>query len=188
MERQLAGIYASRHTVAEMKLTNRGKDWPFVTALGIKLLGEGDIRGCLHLYAGETLRATVRARELPPWMFAARPALRLALAGDDRLDAVIQGEQIFWQQLDACRIRIYERALRPYVSAVRKAIARRELLLAESHAIRVACAEQHLPESPLVAHGLEQLVRDARAATERVVHPALMEWLPTAITHFTGLS
>ena len=33
-EAELQGFYAGPHTVAEMKRTNRDKDWPFVTALG----------------------------------------------------------------------------------------------------------------------------------------------------------
>jgi hypothetical protein len=34
----------------EMKRTNREKDWPFATALGVKLLEAGDPRGWLHLF------------------------------------------------------------------------------------------------------------------------------------------
>ena len=186
-EAELQQLYASQHTVAEMKLTNRDKDWPFVTALGIKLLNAGDVRGCLHLYSVDSLRKTLRTHKIPQWMFQARPVLQLARTADDRLEAAIQAEKIFWHQLDAGRIRVHERALRPYVSAVRKAIARRPITLAESHIIRVECAERHLAKSPLLAHGLDRLVGEARAATARAVHPSLMEWLPRATEHFTGI-
>lgn len=187
-EQELQGLYASRHTVAEMKRTNRGKDWPYISALGIKLLKQGDVRGCLHIYDAAQLMTSVHGHDIAPWMLAARPALRLALARDERLEAVLQAEQLFWHQLDACRIRLYERALMPYVSAVRRVVGRREMTLHESHQLRVECAEAHLLPSPMRAHGLEQLVTDARGATAKVVHPALMEWLPDGLHHFIGVA
>ncbi|MFN7562247.1 MAG: hypothetical protein ACK5TH_10755 [Prosthecobacter sp.] len=187
-EEELLGLYASRHTVAEMKRTNRGKDWPYITALGIKLLKQGDIRGCLHIYDAASLLNAVRSNDIPQWMQTARPAIRLALLGDDRLEAALQAEQLFWHHLDACRIRLYEAALRPYVSAVRRAVGRRETTLEESHARRIECAEAHLLPSPMKAHGLEALVLQACDATAKVVHPALIEWLPNGLHHFIGVS
>ena len=125
----------------------------------------------------------------PPaaWMLAARPALRLAGEGDERLAGALHAETVFWHRLDACRIHLYERALRPCVSAVRKAIARRPLTLAESHDIRMECASRCLLPSPIAAHGFGQLVADAREATARLVHPSLMEWLPNGLSHFIGI-
>src|SRR5438034_6129543 len=37
-EEDLHGFYSGPHIVAEMKRTDRDKDWPFATALGVKLL------------------------------------------------------------------------------------------------------------------------------------------------------
>lgn len=187
-ENEVSGIYASRHTVAEMKRTNREKDWPFVTALGIKMLKENDTRGVLHLYSAEPLKNAVRTHGLQPWMLDARPALRLAMKDDGRLEGALHAETVFWHQLDACRIRLYERPLRAYVSAVRKALGKAQVTLAESHEIRLGCADMHLPPSPLRVHGLAQLVTDAREATARFVHPSLMEWLPDGMIHFTGVA
>ena len=186
-EEEIFGLYASRHIVAEMKLTNREKDWPYITALGIKLLNANDIRGCLHLYDAETLRQEVREHRPLPWMLDARPALQLALAGDERLEGALHAETVFWHRLDACRIQLYERALRPYVSAVRKAIARRPMSLAESHEIRMECAGHCLPPSPIASHGFGQLVAEAREATARLVHPDLLQWLPNGLSHFIGI-
>lgn len=42
---EVRGYYASPHTVAEMKRTDRQKDWPFATVLGVKLLEAGDSGG-----------------------------------------------------------------------------------------------------------------------------------------------
>ena len=186
-EHELQGQYVSRHIVAEMKRTNRPKDWPYITALGIKLLKEDDVRGCLHLFDATALRDAVNNTDVPEWMKQARPSLRLASNGDDRLEAAVHAEQVFWHQLDACRIRLYEKSLRPYVSAVRRAIACKPVTLHESHDIRVDCALRCLAPSPVKAHGFEQLVADARDATGRLVHPALMEWLPNGMLHFMGI-
>jgi hypothetical protein len=186
-DQEVQGFYASRHTVAEMKRTNREKDWPFITALGVKLLKANDVRGCLHLYETNTLLRAVRTERIPGWMIAARPALKLALDADARLEGALHAETVFWHKLDERRIGIYERALRPYVSAVRKAIQRREIPLAESHAIRIDCAHRFLEPSPIRAHGLEQLVQDARAATATLVHPSLMDLLPNGLAHFIGV-
>lgn len=186
-EREISGFYVSRHTVAEMKRTNRGKDWPFITALGIKLLKENDPRGCFHIFDEEPLMAAVDSMQVPKWMTEARPSLRLAQAHDPRLAGALHAEQVFWHQLDACRIRLYEKALRPYVSAVRQAIARKPLTLAESHEVRVDCADRLLLPSPMKAYGFDRLVEDARKATSTLVHPSLMEWLPNGLRHFTGV-
>jgi len=186
-EEEIGGLYASRHVVAEMKRTNREKDWPCITALGVKLLKMGDRRGCLHLYDSATLGNAVRSEPPPEWMQEARPSLRLACAGDSRLEAALHAETVFWHRLDACRIRLYERALRPYVSAVRRAIARRPLSVEESHTVRLECAERSLARSPVAAYGFDQLIEDAREATAEFVHPSLMEWLPNGLSHFIGI-
>ncbi len=152
-QNEIYGLYASRHTVAEMKRTNREKDWPYINALGIKLLKANDPRGCLHLYDADALSKAVAAFPPPAWMLDARPTLRLALASDESLADAIHAETVFWHRLDACRIQLYERALRPYVSAVRKIIARRPMTVTASHEIRMDCADRLLLPSPIVTHG-----------------------------------
>jgi len=62
-----------------MKRTNRDKDWPFITALGLKLLRNDDPRGCLHIFDAETLRNAVVIHPPSAWMQDARPTLRAAL-------------------------------------------------------------------------------------------------------------
>ena len=186
-EDELRGLYASRHTVAEMKLTNREKDWPYITALGIKLLAMDDPRGLLHIYDPAVLIQSVRKYPPASWMLEARPSLRLAIKADPLLEGALHAETVFWHKLDACRIQLYERALRPYVSAVRKAQARRTLTLAESHEIRIACAWESLAPSPIASYGFAQLVTDARESAGRLLHPSLMSWLPNGLSHFIGI-
>jgi hypothetical protein len=71
---------ASRRIVAAMKRTNRGKDWPFVTALGIRMLDAGLPEGWLHLYDAGVIRDQLSRCTPPEEIVARRPALRLALA------------------------------------------------------------------------------------------------------------
>ena len=176
--REIDGLYASRRIVAAMKRTNRGKDWPFITALGIKMLKAGLPEGWLHLYDASVIRDHLTRSAPPDDVAERRPALRLALAADDRFEAAIHAEEVFWHRLDACRIHLYEQALRPYVSAVRRATARRALTVRESHALRFECADRTLAPDPMREYGASRLLEDARAATARLVHPSLMQWLP----------
>jgi hypothetical protein len=187
-EDELVELYASRHTVAEMKRTNREKDWPYISALGIKLLKGGDVRGCLHIYDAETLVRATRSVEVPGSMKLTRPTLALAEANDTILPEAIHAETVFWHMLDACRIRLYEKALRPYLNAVRKAEATKMTALAESHQIRLTCASEHLVTTPVSVYGFSRLIGDAKEATERRVHPSLMKWLPNGLEHFIGLT
>ena len=106
-EAELQGFYAGPHTVAQMKRTNRGKDWPFVTALGVKLLEAGDPRGWLHLFNYEVLIQTAAKLPCPAEMIALRPVLGLLAPGDERLEVALRGEIEFWNQLYRLRIRVH---------------------------------------------------------------------------------
>ena len=120
-EEAVHGFYASRRTVAEMKRTNREKDWPFISALGIKMLKDGEFDGCLHIFDARTLMHAVTVHPPSDAMLDIRPSLRLAV-------------------------------------------------------------------SPVQAHGLEQLLEDARLATAQLIHPSLMQWLPKATSHFIAMA
>src|SRR2546425_389660 len=52
---ELLGLYAGAQTVAEMKRTNRDKDWAFVTVLGARMIEVDDERGWLHIFNPDTL-------------------------------------------------------------------------------------------------------------------------------------
>jgi hypothetical protein len=186
-ETDLRGFYASPHTVAEMKRTDRGKDWPFVTALGCKLLEARDPRGWLHIYDEDLLRHFRAEAGIPAELLFRRPALRLAVANDPRLRAALHAEIQFWHELDQVRLRIYERSLRPYVAAVRRARVPATADLCMHHEVRVQCAEQHLPLNPLRDYGLDRMLASAREALAPLVHPAALEWLPDVREYFRFL-
>lgn len=187
--RQLAGIYARPNVVAEMKRTNRGKDWPFATALGGQMLEEKDADGWLHLHDVEVLR--LRARRQPPSerLMQLRPVLRLAPFTDAmKVKRALLAERQFWSELDQIRIRIYQRHLRPYVSSVRRAIAaRRDVDLFSSHAIRVECALAQLPFQPLREFGFDRMLAEARKNVGATMRADVVESVPAAERHFDGL-
>ena len=81
-QKEIEGFYSGRHTVAEMKRTDREKDWPFATALGVQMLETGDRKGWLHIYEEEKLRIMMKERPLPGNLLSSRPVLRLLRDGD----------------------------------------------------------------------------------------------------------
>jgi hypothetical protein len=186
-EAELRGCYAGPHTVAEMKRTNREKDWPFATALGIKLLEAGDPRGWLHIFNHDVLLQAAEKLACPAEMIALRPVLGLLAAKDDRLEVALRGEVEFWNRLDRVRLRVFEQAVRGYMLAVKHDRRSDDPALRVQHRARVEQAERMLPTHPLRAYGLERLIAEARAQAARLVPPGALEWLPNARACVKGL-
>ena len=185
--RQLSGIYARPNVVAEMKRTNREKDWPFATALGGQMLDEGDEEGWLHLYDVDVLRLCAKQGPPPGSLSGLRPLLRLIPFSDTlRVKRLLLAERVFWSELDELRVKIYQKPIRPYTAAVRRASVGGRTL-SQSHELRVECASNHLPIQPLREYGLDRMVAEARANVSVTVGPDVLEWLPAAENHFCGL-
>lgn len=189
-EGELFGLYAGPQTVAEMKRTNRDKDWAFVTALGVRMLEADDDRGWLHLFQAETLAEMLQDRTCPPELVKRRPALELAMAGDRRTAGALNAERKYWEELDRRRIQILQDHLRPYVSAVRKARGSRELSLRDDHAVRVDCATRHLLTKPLKDYGVQKLIDEARLALvgSGLIPESALTWLPEVMLYFEWLN
>jgi hypothetical protein len=187
-EAELQGLYAGPHTVAEMKRTNREKDWPFATALGVKLLEAGDPRGWLHLFDYEVLVQTARKLRCPAAMVALRPALALLAEPDERLELALKGEIEFWHRLDQLRVKVYERAARPYMLAVKGDPRSSAPALAVQHQVRLEHAGQLLPVSPVRQYGIERLIDEAQARAARFLPPGALRWLPDAGRCFSLLA
>jgi len=170
--------YAHPHVVADMKRTAREKDWPFISDLGALLLGKGDQRGWLHLYEAGLIQQLASEQTIPSEMIRMRPLLRLAVEHSPKLQAAVSAEMIFWKNASEARLKYYERHLKPYLVAVRKAEAGQTLTLMLQHEIRIGCAEKHLPLRPLGAAEFAEMISEAREATLSLIHPSLEEWLP----------
>lgn len=187
-EVELESFYCSPHTVAEMKRTDRDKDWSYATALGVKLLETGDSRGWLHIFNYDVLTAVAEKVVCPQEMMDRRPVLQLLASHDERLELALKGEVEFWHRLDRLRLRIYERAVRPYMLAVKKDTRLDAPDLNLQHQARVAHAEALLPANPLRDYGLDRLVAEARQEAAKFLPAGALEWLPDARKHFIGLA
>ena len=187
-EHDLSGLYAGMNVVAEMKRTDRDKDWPFVTSLGTEMLRRRDPRGWLHVFDADALCELQEDSSIPAEMLPVRPALRMAIDRDPRLRQALLAERHFWQELDRLRIRIYRAALRPYVLAMGRTRISGEASLREQHAARLACAEKTLKQTPIATYGLERLIKEARDATAALVQRELLQWLPDVRPYFIFLA
>jgi hypothetical protein len=189
-ERELFGLYASPQTVAEMKRTNRDKDWGFITALGVRMIEADDERGWLHIFNADTLNELLAQYTCPPELLIQRPALQFATKRDPRAAGALNAERRLWEELDRRRIRILERHLRPYVSAVRKARHNRHLPLQEDHSLRVECASQFLPVNPLKDYGLQKHIEESKATlvSSGIIPGTALTWLPDAMIYFQWLN
>jgi hypothetical protein len=187
---EILGLYANPRTVAEMKRTNRDKDWAFVTALGVRMLEAGDEQGWLHIFNADTLMEWMAEEPCPPELASRRPALVLARERDPRTTGALNAERRFWEELDRRRIKMLEESLKRYVSAVRKARAGCRLSLPDEHAIRVELAERHLPQNPLKDYGLQKFINEAKDALVRsaVVPENALTWLPDVAIYFDWLN
>ena len=170
--------YAHPHVVADMKRTARDKDWPFINDLGILLLERGDARGWLHLFDVDLIRRLAAEIGITDEIVQLRPALRLAAEDRDRFHAAMAAERIFWQRASELRVKQYEKHVKPYLVAVRKAETGKNLGLLEQHETRQKCAEAHLPFRPLGDDEFAQMVAGAKKATLALIHPSLEEFLP----------
>lgn len=187
-EQELVGLYAHPHTVAEMKRTDRIKDWPFTTALGTRMLEAGDARGWLHLFDEDVLRQMVGQRDCPDEIRRRRPILQLAFDRDKRLGPALRNEMHFWHELDRARIRIHEQAVRPYLSAVRKEQLRNETNLTLQHTIRLKCAEDFLVINPVADFGIDRLIADAIDGVRQSSGETWLSWLPDVRENFEELA
>lgn len=184
----IAGLYASKNVVAEMKRTDRDKDWPFITSLGVGLLEARDPRGWLHLFDADSISEMLEAYAIPDEMLGVRPALQLAAGRDPSLHHALLAEKHFWKELDRLRISLCRAALRPYVVAMGRENLPTSCSLQDEHAARLACAEEHLEKNPVGKYGVDRMIEDARKSTAAFVNPDLIRWLPDVRPHFRFLT
>jgi len=101
--------WATRHVVAQMKRTDRDKDWPIIQGLGRQLWERNNALCLLHLTVPEALLDAWRASpsETRSRMAARRPLLRAldASPAPDRLDIerLLALERLVWERVNEQR-------------------------------------------------------------------------------------
>lgn len=181
---EVSGKYASENIVAEMKRTDRDKDWPFIDSLGTTMLHRGDPRGWLHIFESEKIPELLSEYEIPAEILILRPALALAKENDPFLRGALQVERQLWQELDRLRIRICRVALRPFVLAMGRVKIPANAALSQQHEQRLQCAEDFLAQNPVGQYGVDRMIEEAREATAALMNPKLLQWLPDVRPHF----
>ena len=170
--------WATRHVVAQMKRTDRDKDWPIVQGLGQQLWERNQTLALLHLTDPAALtvawpsaspadRAIVSAR---------RPLLRCldATPAPEKLDVerLLAVERIVWERVNEQRHGRYTRAWKNFYRQWRKDEGW-EWPTSEQfwlqHRRLVDGARRHgLPANPLDNVSREELVRSALVEVARV--------------------
>jgi hypothetical protein len=189
--------FASRHVVAQMKRTDRDRDWPIVDALGLQLRVDAPELALRHIQDPAVLIDTWN-RAAAKWRDSAashRPLLRLLpeTFDPDRLDAWLRLERLIWETVNEERYAVYQRAWKEFHRRWRHSGGAQDMQpaapFAEQHRrILSAAAEFGLPMNPLNDEEQERVYRTAlrRAAVradasrDRIdrVRPPIEDMLP----------
>jgi hypothetical protein len=118
--------WASQHVVAQMKKTERDKDWPIVDGLGQRLWRARLPTGLLHITNLEVLRAAWRtiAPEVRQSLAARRPLLKSLARGTEltqgRSELLLLLERLVWERVNAHRHRCYTQSWKDFYRQWRK--------------------------------------------------------------------
>ncbi len=166
--------YASRALVAQMKKTDREKDWPFVAALGRQAIAQGDARGILHGQDVDWLIQTwnaidpIRRTEL----IADRPLLHLIDAQPTKLRRAVMIEKFIWQAVNRGRYRVYQQAWKEFFRQWRREPGFQwpvdSSFEVQSELLTAAAIRYKLPESPLDLATKESALKEALQAAADV--------------------
>jgi hypothetical protein len=163
--------WASQHVVAQMKKTDRDKDWPIVHRLGEQLWEGRHAEGLLHITDFSALivawqGATPEIRER---MAARRPLLR-ALGAQPaeeklRMERRFLLERLIWERVNEQRHSRYTRSWRQFYRSWRQESGWEWPTgepFAQQHERLLAAARAHaLPQEPLAGLSREALVEAA---------------------------
>jgi hypothetical protein len=116
--------WSSQHVVAQMKKTDRPRDWPIVDGLGQRLCSAGLTIGLLHINHPATLRAewVSVAPATKEALAARRPLLRGldAQPSDGLLERWLLLERLVWERVNDQRYSRYTRAWKNFYRQWRK--------------------------------------------------------------------
>lgn len=189
--------WATRHVVAQMKRTDRDKDWPIVNGLGRRLSQSGVPFGVLHIMEFDALRQAWKLLDpaTRAAMAARRPLLK-AIAGPPpitrpRFELLIMVERLVWERVNQQRYSRYTKPWKQFYCRWRREnpVWPTDDPFARQHTRLLEAARSHgLPPNPMANAPAAQLVQAAvqeilaleRFTKEDVaaVLPPLYELLP----------
>ena len=167
--------YASRVLVAQMKKTDREKDWPFVFALGQQAMAMGDPRGVLH---GQDAAWLLDAWRRVPEDFRAglirqRPLLGWIDTQPHRLRRAIAIEKQVWVSINRERQGVYRRSWKDFYRQWRNEPDfqwPRQTAFLEQHArLDEAASRYALPRAPLDDSARRAALAIARADAAEIL-------------------
>lgn len=157
--------YASRQVVAQMKKTDREKDWPIVFALGRQAVARGDDRGLLHGQDADWLIDSwnnVDQKDRDE-LIRQRPLLGLIDSEPSRLRRAIVIEKQIWTTVNRERYGVYQRSWKELFRQWRRepefGWPPDEPFLQQHQLLSAAARRYRLPQAPLT----ESVRRDALA-------------------------
>ena len=188
--------FADRDVVAQMKRTDRPKDWPIVDSLGWQLMGRSRSQSLVHLQDAAKLLSVWPQSDAEARGIAVRrrPLLRLLERENDpdRLDGFLRLERLLWECVNAERHGLYTRAWKDFYRSWQKEPGftwpSRESFARQHQRLLLAARGHGLPRNPVDAFGREAIVTKAldravvKAQTTREIlnsiEPPLEEMLP----------
>jgi len=161
--------WASQHVVAQMKKTDRDRDWPIVSSLGRRLWAARIDLGLLHITDPVQLRAAWLAAEAPSRQRLAvrRPLLaQLTPAqSEGQVERLLLLERLVWERVNDQRYSRYTRAWKAFYRLWRGAEdwdwPTSEPFGMQHQRLSNAVRQHGLPPDPLATVGREALVRTA---------------------------
>jgi hypothetical protein len=164
---------ADRLIVAQMKKTDRDKDWPMIEALCWQI--EDEWQTVLHLRTPEKLEELWRRcpDEIKPALITRRPLLEILDTGSMKLVKALAIERMIWEQVNKQRYRRYQAEWKEFLRCWRSHPGYcwpAPLGFPEQHALlRTVVANHHLPCNPLGDQaGRQALVDQALLAVAEV--------------------
>jgi hypothetical protein len=173
--------FASRHMVAQMKRTDRERDWPIVDGLGLQLRRLAPELALLHIQDAGLLRDHWEQSPAEARKAAARrrPLLHLLKSSldPDALHAWLRLERVVWETVNQERYSLYQAAWKQFYRAWRADEAfewpTSEPCRAQHERLCLAAARFGLPRDPIGAVGRQTIY-------DRAVHRAVVRADSTA--------
>lgn len=183
--------WASQHVVAQMKKTDRDKDWPIVDGLGQRLWRARLPAGLLHITNLEVLRAAWQAisPDARESLAARRPLLKSLAAGtkltQGRFELLLLLERLVWERVNERRHRCYTQPWKDFYRQWRKEEhwewPSNELFVFQHECLLAAARRHSLPADPLANLTKAELVQtaiDQILAMERFTQNDIASVLP----------